>query len=984
MLDMRVRAAPARFDVLFVDAMGHPAQAEDVDVYVERESDSAPTSPKSPKGVEEAAALSAVAAAATRSVDLSDPAEQTTGGADGESAAAGGSSTPVTDKSPSASRSASPEGVRAVVAPAAAAPVDKPALQTVGASRGRRLSRSSSPTRSDKYRMLDAPTRQRHLQLWASRQAADRLIQKQVAMAKEHAGEVDIGKKKGKMLKLSGSAHSSFSHELSMDPYGFAFGGVDPGTLHAHGKIIKVHTVHYSVGLAGAYKLHVGLRQQGQPLPGSPFNLVVEPSVAYAGSTHLPQDKLPLQGIADEGFQNGLIFVTADVLGNMCLKGGAEVDMKASAIKEANARGAPPSSPDGASPKSQKTPAARKGQIVTRNDEICPECEVKDRGDGSYELLWMCQKAGTFPIDVMISGAHVRGSPMKLTVSPAVPAVERFVVSGVGLVKAVAGVEAILRVRVADRFENTIYPSGKFPYTFGLLLVPSKGETGEGAGGRADKKLKASKEAKDGGTGKNKGRESEKDSPSRLFYGQWVGNSYELAYVAEEAGAMDLHLWVVDKETTVASMTGAQGKPKGSDSDAPITVNEPREMLPGSPFTVHVSEGNASAIGSFVKEAEAKQAASAGAAAGKDGVGFTAGEHIIIKPQVRDQFGNPSTAPEGALTADHEIPGANTGGTLSPVDPPKMRGGIGSYELGIEPIRAGMHVVHIKLHGEEVTGSPVEFKVTPGPPSVSKCYLTKPDRVAVEKIPLPIVATLVDKYGNKLDRGGVRVDAKALGAAAATTVEDRKDGSYIINITAGAPGEVKLTVRIDSVELSPTMTVTVVRADEARAELEAAPALLEEAPAVADSNADGGRSPAKSRGSRGSRDGAPTPAPESKPAAEATAANAPVEPLRSNSFKQAPSDTKAAPPVEPPPVETSAAPVVTSEAAAVEGETGADEPTKVADAQAEQDAASDPSRVEEIVKKAFSEKQVVVTKGGLAKLQKAADGPPASEPAPQA
>lgn len=37
----------------------------------------------------------------------------------------------------------------------------------------------------------------------------------------------------------------------------------------------------------------------------------------------------------------------------------------------------------------------------------------------------------------------------------------------------------------------------------------------------------------------------------------------------------------------------------------------------------------------------------------------------------------------------------------------------------------------------------------------------------------------------------------------------------MISITAGAPGEVKLTVRIDSVELTPTLIVNVVRAEDA-------------------------------------------------------------------------------------------------------------------------------------------------------------------------
>jgi hypothetical protein len=73
------------------------------------------------------------------------------------------------------------------------------------------------------------------------------------------------------------------------------------------------------------------------------------------------------------------------------------------------------------------------------------------------------------------SCSSVVGSPIPLVVVPAAPAVERFVASGVGLVKAVAGEQACLRVRVADRFNNTIQPTGPFPYAFGLLLVPSRG-----------------------------------------------------------------------------------------------------------------------------------------------------------------------------------------------------------------------------------------------------------------------------------------------------------------------------------------------------------------------------------------------------------------------------------------------------------------------------------------------------------------------------
>jgi hypothetical protein len=44
----------------------------------------------------------------------------------------------------------------------------------------------------------------------------------------------------------------SFSYELAADARGiaFAFGGIFPGRLHAHGELVKVHQVSYSIGAA--------------------------------------------------------------------------------------------------------------------------------------------------------------------------------------------------------------------------------------------------------------------------------------------------------------------------------------------------------------------------------------------------------------------------------------------------------------------------------------------------------------------------------------------------------------------------------------------------------------------------------------------------------------------------------------------------------------------------------------------------------------
>lgn len=186
-------------------------------------------------------------------------------------------------------------------------------------------------------------------------------------------------------------------------------------------------------------------------------------------------------------------------------------------------------------------------------------------------------------------------------------------------------------------------------------------------------------------------------------------------------------------------------------------------------------------------------------------------DHMCTRPhaQVHDQYHNATSAPDGALTADLDSPGKL--GEL--LDPPKLRSGLGTYELILEPLKSGEHSVHIKLFGEEITGSPVSFYVSPAAPNSQKCYLSRPPDAEPTLInqPCDILLTTHDKYGNQLDRGGVRVDAKAAGvAASACTVEDHKDGTYTIRLTAGAPGEVKVTARIDSVEIK-TLSVFFVR-----------------------------------------------------------------------------------------------------------------------------------------------------------------------------
>jgi hypothetical protein len=72
-----------------------------------------------------------------------------------------------------------------------------------------------------------------------------------------------------------------------------------------------------------------------------------------------------------------------------------------------------------------------------------------------------------------------------------------------------------------------------------------------------------------------------------------------------------------------------------------------------------------------------------------------------------------------------------------------------------------------------------------------------------------VLLQLVDKFGNDVERGEVRVDAKAFGPKASEcVVEDKHDGTYTIVFTAGVPGDYRVQVRLENMEMSP-LTVKV-------------------------------------------------------------------------------------------------------------------------------------------------------------------------------
>ena len=242
------------------------------------------------------------------------------------------------------------------------------------------------------------------------------------------------------------------SLELHSDPagIGFGFGGVEPGTLHAHGQLYEKHNVFYSIGLAGDYLLHVRLRQQAMPVPGSPFKLTVLPAPADAKSTKLPPG--PVHGMVGEVGKPGtvqantttddkkegkgdysswkpeideskvgasLVMRTRDKMGNFCSAGGANVKIVHLPDRE--------------------------------NSHMEVDTKVIDRKDGSYKLEWRSKSSGTFRTRVTISDEDVIGSPLAVSLASSNPDLSKSEMAGEGLRGCVAGVKTSITIRFVDQ-----------------------------------------------------------------------------------------------------------------------------------------------------------------------------------------------------------------------------------------------------------------------------------------------------------------------------------------------------------------------------------------------------------------------------------------------------------------------------------------------------------------------------------------------------
>ena len=201
---------------------------------------------------------------------------------------------------------------------------------------------------------LDVSRRHNHSDMWSRRESVDKLTNVNGVVTSR--GDWTIREK------------SAYMHELDTDPTGFAFGGTKPAP-RGRGKEGNIHHVSYSVGLAGQYLLHVRLRKEGLPVPGSPFSLEVTPGTPVAHASFLTTEVRPMAGK-----RAGALLRTCDLMGNACPVGGANVTCTC--------------------------PASDSMEIT-----------VKDLNDGTYQLGWMALP-GVHQLQIKLEGEHIFGSPM--------------------------------------------------------------------------------------------------------------------------------------------------------------------------------------------------------------------------------------------------------------------------------------------------------------------------------------------------------------------------------------------------------------------------------------------------------------------------------------------------------------------------------------------------------------------------------------------
>ena len=622
---------------------------------------------------------------------------------------------------------------------------------------------------------LAASDRQLHMQAWARRLAIDRSLEFNKSKGSAHMDDSFMGRKKAKDLKKTSlkTAKGIFQNEQSADPtgVGFAFGGVEPGRLHARGRLIEVHKVFYSIGLVGLYRLHVGLRQQQMPLPGSPFKLKVIAGPAHASSTNVPSSvTFPIEGSVGLEEEQGchLLLPVSDRMGNLCTKGGAKII----------------------------------GSCTIRDVSSSTE----DLDDGTYKLVWRSEQSGTYQVSVTIDGEQIQSSPFMIKLVSDVPDLAKTIASGAGLKEITAGGSGKIQLQMHDKFANVTIAGPSI--VFGLTFVHHKEDR--------------SKDKEEVKRMQNKWKTEKSDR----FEGQWMSEFYEIVYQPSFAGEQDLYVWCVDKNSSskertllcdspyrvfcMAGEANAKGsrlegfhieevvveQTKGKKSDRRESISATESMRMSATDSMRLS-----ATDSMRADSMGRSPVSCGPLQ-RPGSIVSAGDSMLFRPMICDLYGNPAKAPDGTLLFVVTTPSGD-----SPIQITRqVKAGLTTYEARFEPTVQGQYSVHCTLAGVPIKGSPMNFFAEPALPDVNKCILSLPEPPLYatyqgQTFTYDVSFKACDRFGNMNHKGGAFVVARLggnvpQGQEPEIEVRDHGDGTYSMKVECKSPAEIKLIISV--------------------------------------------------------------------------------------------------------------------------------------------------------------------------------------------
>lgn len=633
---------------------------------------------------------------------------------------------------------------------------------------------------------LQASERQRHIEQWARRVAVDKslavnTVNKFIAGRKHEASLAKSSshgstyqttelapsssssagprRKKGDAeVTLVRKSESVYLQELHSDPkgIGFAFGGVEPGRLHAKGALIETHKVHYSIAVCGVYRFHVGLRHDGVELPGSPFLLHVTAGPASALSTRVPTEVLPLAGVVGDKGGCELLLQACDKMGNRCTSGSAAV-------------------------------ACFAGSKERQVDTV-----VVDNNDGTYLLRMRSKYSGTFDVHVAIDGLDVIGSPIPMRLLSQNPDLTQTQLEGEGLQKATAGNSTKFFLGFRDQYGNAADPGSTMVLGMSLLRQFEDSTQGKNSS-KAEKAAIA---------------ERWRQEPSHqyeLIADKEFDDKLEVRYTPTLAGNLELYIWILRPENKAM---GGAGRELLHSTPFLVQCAAGKAHTGGSSvkgFTrlevVTDSRGKAPS-GSKTSATPKRSPARDQKSSYEDSVDVYAGEPILVRPRIRDRLGNPTAAPEGTLSVDLELPdGSKEEMKLVTT----IRSGLTNYEIRYEPRRTGRYQMHVNLKDAPIEGSPVRFECIPNYPDVAKsrCILPTDTPALLSHKDYYITVITCDRCGNQLDHGGASVSGRLQSAnlppqqSVMLDCVDLEDGTYQLKINLQSASDLKVIITID-------------------------------------------------------------------------------------------------------------------------------------------------------------------------------------------